>query len=989
MAQLQPHVCPIIVGRDRELSVTSRLLVGVASGRCEMLLVSGEAGIGKSRLARALTGAARDRGFRVLEGICDERDRDLPFAVFVDCLRQELHGRPGHRIRQLLEKDAEVFARLVPELRPPSPERSPLTAEQEKRRIFEAFTDLFVGLSGERPLLLLMEDLHWADETSLELLQLVPRRLAGVPVFILATARSDEPGSCLDPWLAFLERRRLLTRIELSPLNGAEVARMIEATLGRPAPTAAVAAIQRRAEGNPFLVEEFLRELADTADAQRSDISRWRTVEALDIPFGVTETIRRRLSSLDAGARTVACLAAVVGRRFTFELLRELTGMDEAELIHALRALIAQQLVTEEAGDGGSVFAFRHALTRDAIYRGLLGPERRQLHSAVARALGVRADPTLDGELGYHHYEAHEWAPALDCARRAGDAAQSVSATAEALSHYRRALDAAGRLGQQGESAVTELHCACGKLAALLGLYDEARAHFDYALLRAGASGGAPIEQRVLYELAGLYASRDYDAALAYGTRALELARALGDPCDEARALNRLGNIAVNQARFDEGLVHHRAALGSFERLGDRWGRADSLDLIGMAHYLAGDVPEAREDFRQAVELFDELGDKERIASSMTSRALYLAVLDGPCAFDGSPDECLAEAEAAVELCRQIDWRAGEAYALTTVASAQFGRGDYGDGLRAAEASYQLALEIEHQQWAIISQLTRAIALADLGDAATALSILEPLRESARRMGAAQWMRRIEAWTAHCKLHLGLIEEADRILRPLLPAGPRPRSISERRALFTLAELELRRGRTELALDAVQRLELGPQPHQAAHMIPAVLMLRAEALGRDGQSEAARTALLSARELATHNGPRGLLWRISAELGMLIRHSGRSPRDELARGRAELLSLLRSVEDEQLRDTIAGAPQARVLGVSDMKGSERDILTRREREVAAMVAQGKTNRQIADELFLSEKTVEMHVSNSFGKLGFSSRAQLAVWVAQRKLPDGR
>lgn len=210
MAQLQPHICPVMIGRDRDLSVASLLLSASVAGTGTMLLVSGEAGIGKSRLARALTGAALGKGFYVLEGACDERDQALPFAVFIDCLRQEIHGSGGHRIDHFLATDSEPFTRILPELRAPGPERS----------------SLFVGLSQERPLLLVLEDLHWADETSLELLQLLPRRVASAPVLILGTARSDEPESPLDHWLASLERRRLLTRLELSPLNGAEIARM-------------------------------------------------------------------------------------------------------------------------------------------------------------------------------------------------------------------------------------------------------------------------------------------------------------------------------------------------------------------------------------------------------------------------------------------------------------------------------------------------------------------------------------------------------------------------------------------------------------------------------------------------------------------------------------------------------------------------------------------------------------------------------------------
>ena len=994
MKQAQPHVCPIIVGRDQELAFGARVLSEVAAGRSTFLLVTGEAGIGKSRLAQALTASATDAGFRVLAGVCHEHDRDLPFAAFLDALRQQLHGTatntPTNGIADLLGVDGGVFARLLPELGPAGEESlaPALPPEQEKRRLFEAFVDLFTRLVHVQPLLLSLEDLHWADATSLELLALLPRRLQGAPLLILTTARSDEPGSALDHWLAALQRGRRVTQLPLKPLTGPEVARMIEATMASAVPIAVVAAIHDRAEGNPFLVEEFLRELADTVGEQSLGALERQSVAALSIPLSVAETIGRRLDSLDATARGVAQLAAVVGRRVAFDLLRALSGLDDTALIGALRALIASQLVIEETVDGEPAFAFRHALTRDAIYSRLLGPERRHLHRVVARTLtagGQAWSPPPAGELGYHYYAAGEWPLALDYAGRAGDAGRAVLANHEALSHYRRALEAALHLGEAGEPAATALHHKCGAVLAVLGEFDAARDEFAEALRRARAREDALTEGRVLYDLAGLYASRNYDTALTVGTRALELARAAGDARDEAVALNRLGNIMVNQTRFDEGLALHTTALTTFERLADRWGTADCLDGIAVAHYLAGDVPEARAHFQRALAIFEGLGDRERVASCLTNQALYLAVLDGPCPFDGDPDACLVDAEAAARLCREIDWRAGEAYALTAVACAHLARGDYTAALRAADASHSLATQIEHQQWTIISRLTRAIALAELGDAAGAAALLEPIGETASAMGAAQWARRIKAWLAYCALQLDSRDEAEVALRALLPAGRRPRSIAERRALFTLAELELGRGRPERTLELTWRLELAPRPDDPARPIPAILLLQAEALAAGGHLERARERLERAYTLAYAHGPRGLLWRISAMLGALERRSRRSGRDELARARVELQAILAHIDDERLRNVLLQTRPARALLGAVQRGADLEGLTRREREVVAQIAAGKTNRQIADALFIAEKTVEMHVSNSFSKLGFSSRAQLAAWAVGHDL----
>jgi DNA-binding CsgD family transcriptional regulator len=832
--------------------------------------------------------------------------------------------------------------------------------------------------------LLVLEDLHWADETSLELLPLLPRRLAAARLLILATARDDEPGSAPDRLLGVLDRGHSLVRLDLAPLTAPEVSLMIEATTGLPISPALSGALGARAEGNPFLVEEFLRDLFVGAAGRPPRALGEAALDALNIPSSVAETIARRLAEVAADARRVARLAAIAGRRCSFDLLRELSGLDETALLDALRALIERQIVVEEVVDGAPGFAFRHALTREAITAGLLGPERRLLHQRVARILAepvAGRSPTAPGELAYHYHAAGEWAAALEWATRAGDAARAVYANAEALAHYRRALDAARRGDEADARRVLDLEHRCGTLLAILGDYDGARERLESVLQQARACGDRRAESRALYDLAGLHARDDYARALAYGDEALAASRATGDPRDEASALNRLGNIMVNRARFDEGLALHAQALAIFEQLADRWGTADCLDGIAMAHYLAGDVITARAHFGRTLPLFAELADRERVASCLTTQALYLAVLDGPCPFDGSPDTCHAEAEEALNLCRSLDWRAGEAYALVAVASAHLGRGDGAAALEAANAGYQLALRIEHQQWTIIARLTQAIILAEHGDPAGAAALLGGARATATAMGAVQWERRLDAWLAHCALAQGREDEAAALLAPLLPAASAPRSLAARRALFTLATSELRRGRPDQALALADRLA-PPGREATAPPIPALELLRAEALAATGRAEEADATLVAAHAAATAHGPRGLLWRISAARGRLAR---RGDREVSAQAGRELRALLDRLADPHLRGCLAQLLEARHLLASPERPARAGQLTRREREVAAQVAAGRTNRQIAAALFIGEKTVEMHVGNCLAKLGFQSRAQLAAWAVGEAL----
>jgi predicted ATPase/DNA-binding CsgD family transcriptional regulator len=622
--------CPVLVGRAAEMALLDRLLDTVVQGHGCLAIITGEAGVGKSRLVREFTSVAtEEHGFDTFVGVCRELDRDFPFAPFADALRQRL-TEAGVDARDLLGPNSEALALLLPELqRFSGPALPPLSPEQEKRRCFEAVAALLRRLSVRQPLLVVLEDLHWADATTLELLEVLPRRLASTSVLLLLTARSDEPESAFEHCLAKLRRERLADlEVALDPLDQEEVGRMLAAMLPTPPSSSAIAVIHARTDGNPFFVEEIVA----TAPA---DSTFTRLASEAVVPRTVREAVLRRLEGLGQATQAVVNLAAVIGQRVDLDLLVAVSDLQQEEVLRTLETLVERHILVERPLPGAHLggFSFRHALTRDAIYNRLLLVRRRALHRQVAEMLEAasQAAATPGGaadirhsDLGYHFHAAQQWDKALTYAASAGDAARRLHATNEALVHYQRALDAAQALGSP---RTAELDRHCGQCFALLGGFDPARQHLEAALQAARRNGDTALEQGVLYDLAGLYASCDYLQAKEYAQEALAIALAAQDPRLEALALNRLGNIYTNLLQMADARALHEDALQRFHALDDRWGVADCLDLIGMARYLSGEVAEARAAFAQAAAVFEarrlaeEFGPRSVLWQVAASRA--------------------------------------------------------------------------------------------------------------------------------------------------------------------------------------------------------------------------------------------------------------------------------------------------------------------------------------------------------------------------------
>ncbi|MFP5354303.1 MAG: ATP-binding protein, partial [Gemmatimonadota bacterium] len=587
----QSVVCPVLIGRAAPLTAAHHTLERARAAHGSTLLVSGEAGIGKSRLVRAAVERGRDLGFVTLQGACFEADRAQPYAPVLDMVRAlSATTSPALAAHYFAPASAELVA-LFPELRslfPDTPAREAVDPEEDRRRLFHALAEAVHAIGKVQPLLMVFEDVHWSDEATLDLVLHLGRRISAQPVALILTFRSDEVGARLARLLADLDRARCASELFLRPLGAADVSAMLQAIFGQQAALgpAFVDGLHALTEGNPFFVEEVLKALVLAGDLVHADGAwRARPLEQVRVPRTATEAVGRRLAGLSEAARRVASVAAVAGRRFDFGLLQALTQHDEGALLALVKELVEAQLVVEESAE---VFAFRHALTRESIRTQLLGRERVALHRAIAAVLEQAADGgahDVDDALAYHAFEAGAWETARRAALRAAAHAVALSAPREALQHYERAVAATLNAGQRPDPS---LLVARGRAHETVGAFPQANDDFTAALDAARAAGDRRGEWAALHALGMLWAARDYQRAGRYRREALEVARAIGDPALVAHSLNRVGNWYVNREDPHSGIPHHDEALAIFERAGDQRGVAETVDLLAMAHHIAG-----------------------------------------------------------------------------------------------------------------------------------------------------------------------------------------------------------------------------------------------------------------------------------------------------------------------------------------------------------------------------------------------------------------
>lgn len=967
-------------------------------GRGQIALISGEAGIGKSRLVKEIKSRIPD-GKLVLEGLCSQTESFQPYAPLLDLLRYFIALHSDQEIAQALNSSAPQLIKLLPELSLYLPDLTSTPApdadlKQEKLRTFHALARTFTDLAQSQPLVLIIEDLHWSDSTSYEFLLLLARRIVSLPIFLIFTYRSDETTPELTHFLAELDRGRLGTELTLKRMSPPEVDSMLRAILDLSAPISQefLDVIFPLTEGNPFFIEEILKALMADGDIFYAD-GTWdrKDIDQLRIPRTIQDAVQRRTQKLDERTLRTLTIAAVLGRRFNFRLLQELLETDEEDLMSRLKKLVSAQLIVEEAAD---LFAFRHALTREAAYSTLLLRERQTLHRLVGetmeRLFAASRNSHL-ADLSYHYFTAGEWQKALDYSHRAGDEACMLYAQREAIVFYSRALVATRELNLPTEP---DLLTVRGNAYEILGDFKSALDDYEHALELAQHAGYGQTEWQTLIKLGALWAGRDYQQTGEYFRRAEELARKLENPKLQAQSLNRFGNWCVNMGHTKSGLKLHRRALEIYMQDQNEKGMAETHDLLGMAIMQHGNLVDSFKEYQHAIQLFRKLDDKHGLISALTgacntfnwNEAVFVPAI--------SATENHHISMEALELTRQTSWASGEAFIEWTIAYNLANRGNFGEALHHASESLRIAEEIEHRQWMVAARYVLGHIYTLMLQSTPAIQHLELALTHARELGSAWWIGNITASLAIAYIQNQDVEKAWSLLDATLLEKLEEPTMVERRMLWAKSCLMLAANDPKGALKIADQLLNILSAEYQTNSAPHLLKLKGQALIALKQNKKAVEILEKAKHDAISHEALPLLWQIQAILGGFYKSQKETEKSEaeFSEARQTLQKLETYIPDEGLRQAfnrqvLERLPKKRLVSDRQREAEKYGGLTPREREVMRFLSQGRSNREIAESLFLSERTVENHVANILKKLGLDSRAQAAVWALEKGLED--
>jgi DNA-binding NarL/FixJ family response regulator len=937
---MQQVLCPIVVGRAAELDELASV-VDFARPAVRLAAVSGEAGVGKTRLLEAARERAESHGAEVLWGACLEQYRSLPYAALGDALRGVV-GDGDPRLR-----------RLVREL---DPAESEPDSEAARYLVAHALAAFLAERAAVRPVVLVLEDLHWADAATLDLLPILARRLDGPRAAVLLSYRSDEPADA-PGLIADLARRRLAGHVALDGLDAAAVEAMLRAmlTLEGPISDGFVAAIHRRSDGNPLFVEELVRTLIETGDVFRTG-EAWerRALDALEVPPTIEETILRRTRDLPSDSAELLRTAAVLGQRFELEALAAVAGLGAEAALAALRPLVTQQLVLEERGTGA--FRFRHALTRDAVYGRLLVVERRLLHARVADGLLRLHAAALDeraAELAHHLAAAGETARAAELAERAAERAVRIGALVDARTHMRTAARLAATPAERAR-----LLRAAGDLSFTTG-------DLRVAIEELG-------ESAALYEALGDLSGR-VDALL-------ELSRAILMDGDRAGAVRVRDSV-----------------LGLLEPLGESAQLAAAYRMFGSQAMLAGDHPAAERWSVSAIVIGRRTGADEIVIEASIDLGTSLAHRE--------PESGLPRLRDALARARAtgLPTTAGRAYVNLSNALILLCR--YEEALALCEEGIAYCRDAGSHFMMRIAQTNRTVCLRLLGRWAEAERQGAEILEAAEELGSRKYALAGTEVLTELRADQGRWEDAAALCDRLEPLAYQRDELQHVGPARTLrARILAARGADDEALAELEALRAywHERSDDPAHVLAALALAYqlggSAAVLRDLEIAAERSPSPEARAyLAEASGDAAEAAAAWSALGRpydrarALRLLGES---HLARGEREAAvgPLVEAVEIAQalgaaheLELATAALRRAGVRGPRPATRSGPGGLTARELDVARLIADGRTNPEIAAALVVSPRTVDAHVRHILAKLEFGSRAQIARWAAEHEL----
>lgn len=943
-------LCPELVGREVERAALLQTLDAAQAGYGAVVFLSGEPGMGKSRLAREAATTARARGFAVLSGRAVEGGTPSPYRPLSEALLGAFRFT-GPPLGPDLAPFRGALGQLVPDWR--EAQGAPEPGEVSPVLLGEGVLRLLFAIGGPRGALLTLEDIHWADQETLAVIEYLADNCANLPVVCLATLRSEpSPAATLARSLA---ARRAVTSLELNRLSDEETRDMVRACLAAAPPELATRprieeAVVERAEGVPFFVEELLA----TAGAPMTlDLER-------AVPASFADALDRRLEALGPAACRVLRMAAVLGRRFDWTLLPAATGLDEEHLLAALRAAVSAQLVIAEGGSSAAGFRFRHSLTRDAILAELLPRERALLAHQALTALET-VHPDLPGEWCELAADLSETGGdrqrAASLLLRSGRRALRRGALATAEDTLRRARELAEgdtSLGLEADEAMLETLALAGKTDAAFDVGER-------LLTTAPARRRADIHLRLAR--AAIAATR-WDTAAHHLTQA-RAETAAANPGASIDAL--LAQVAMGQGRLEDAVHFASTALANAERLDQTDVACEALEVLGRRERMR-DLDRAEELFERARVLAEGAGSRVWRIRALHELATIRMLRD-------------IEVDRLLE-ARALAYEAGALALVATLdlqlASTWLYRFEARHGLEAAQlcvvAARKYRLDRVVPSALLIESACHAVA-GRRGEMEVAAAEALRLAGGDPEIEGGVWLTARGMYAVLQEDRERAVQALDRGMQILRRAPTLPYPVRGLWALLRTVEGRAAEGedaQREVRASGVTVLPVNQGLVGYAHAV---------SLGRAGDARGAAAAVEAADALlAGRPGTHSLRWlglRWVSEAA-LADGWGR-PVEWLT----EAAAYFELIDKERVASACRG-----LLRRSGVTVPRRDAripeelrragVTAREAEVLALLGERLSNREISERLVLSPRTVEKHVERLMAKTQTTSRAELAT-----------
>ncbi|MGH8217904.1 MAG: AAA family ATPase [Steroidobacteraceae bacterium] len=843
-AQPRDAESDLFVGRGNEYDLLLGLLASLTTGRGHVALIEGEPGIGKSRLMRELARQARPQDIAMLQTRCYEIERAMAYQPVIDLLTQALALAPSGLLERLAPISRAEIAALVPDAVGSAdvPVLSSDYPEARQARLLHTIGHFFDALTAGRRLILIVDDVQWADDASMRFLHYFARHVANRPILVLLAYRDEDLGAS-PRLIELVESLRREPHTHLLPLARLRLVDT-EAWVGGDAGLAAV--LQRETDGNPFFMTSML-------DAFKAGTIPWNETEKLPLSDALRGFVSARLAHVPPEVRPTLDVAAVLGRRFDFDTLCAVTKGAEDELLHAIETLVRRRLLREDAE---GCYDFSHDKVREVAYLEIGAARRMLLHRAVAESLESRSDGEArerDARLAEHYERGHMWREALRHMLLAAERAQDIFALRDALHWLDRAVALAGAhpealqdlslddLYERRGSVRTQTGQVAGAVEDIRRVVQAAKRRSDRVKAR-----DALIQLGMTYRRAD-----DYPEALACLAQALDECRAMSDERRAADTLYHLGTVSWSDGRNVEAIGYHSEAVAICERL-----RLTDLIAVqayhgrGEAHFASLEPREAIRCYERSIELARGIGDKSYESENL------MMIGYASTGTMGLADYTTAEAafEAALAIAERADLQWHRGPILLGLDRVRSCTGGYGEALEGMRRTLEWLESLRQTRYVLMGYYLLAELMLDLGCNREAIGYAERGLGLGASANVRYWRPGLMAMLSVGRLRLGLDDTGRELESEAAACRERRERYQFARCAEVLAEIALSHGDAQACLRHAGELLAIAQGSGLKELIGVAHRWCGEALLAQGQRSAALAEIDTARRLAREVG---------------------------------------------------------------------------------------------------------------------------------------